>query len=261
MTVASIVTAVQNRIIDAPSNVSGEIQTLVERAHRQIQELHNFSTMERRESRTTTVGDPSLGTIDAAAGEGVSGSPGDNFKSYKRDEPPFWTDDNGYTRTLEVSFNEVEVRRRFSQDTTLGRGQPQVLLHRHGATYTDEPGAVEWKVYPVPDGLAQTSDGEYSIQIPFWRYANFPASFDWFTAHAEEFLINYATAEAFALLRDPGNYLFWRQKAVGPRWDSEGVMGGDLLRVVRTDKAVKTSAIRTLVPYAGARALTVGKRR
>lgn len=235
------------------------MQTLVEEAHRELQELYSFSVMERRESRKTTAGNPSLGLIDAAASATVGGSPGERFKEYKSDEPPYWTDDSGTTRFLEISFNEAEVRRAYNQDTTAGIGEPRVLLHRHQAS-DDYPGGTEWKVYPVPNGAANTSDGEYSILIPFYRYLATPTTSDWFTDNAEPFILAAATSKAFELDWDEAKALYWRQRAYGPAWDARGIMGGELKRIVNLDKQHNVSHVHTLIPYAGPAAVKIGGR-
>ena len=239
-TVAEIVTRLERRVIDLPTSVQAESQRLIEEAHRELQSVHNFKTMEALASVTTTASDPSLGAIGL-----------ENFKDYRGD--PYWTDDLGVTRFLKVTHSEAEVRAGFNQDTTLGIGPPRVLLH----TAPTAPGdAIEdhiWRVYPVPDGLALTSDGEYPITVPYWSWLAAPTTSDWFTNNAEPFILNAATAASFALNWDEPRYSFWRLRAYGPQWDARGLMGGDLLRAVQTDKRFKFSGVSTLVPYTGAR--------
>lgn len=231
-------------MIDLPAAVSAESQQLIEDAHRILQELHSFGVMRRRESRTTTAEDPSLGMINDAGG-GV----GSNFKDYIDGEKPFYTDDDGVTRHLQISYNEGEVRRAFSQSTTLGLGPPRVLLHTIADEDTDYPGEAEWKLYPIPDGLANTSTGEYTVQIPYFRYLDAPSTSDWFTVNAELFLLDAATAEAFKLNQDEAKFLLYHVSAFGPLWDQRGIMGGHLLRAVMNDKRQMTSITDTLVPY------------
>lgn len=259
-TLAEIVARVERRVIDLPTAVSAESQTLVEEAHRELQELHNFAVMERRESRRTTLGNPSLGLINAAAASSggvtiVGGSPGEFFKDYNHNERPFYTDDFGVTRYLRISMNEGEVRAAFIQDNDLGLGAPQVLLHRHGASLTSEPGAVEWKVYPVPDGLCQTEDGEYPILIPFYRYFAAPATSDWFTANAAEYLVAKATAEAFLLNWDEARYAAWLTKAGTMQ---RGGPTGLLARAINRDKQFRISHVDTLAIYPDVNAPRLG---
>jgi hypothetical protein len=232
-TVAAIVERVERRVIDLPSHVQAETETLVEKAYREIQRAHNFDVMERRLGLSTTSGDPSLGTLDEASAS--------LFKEFDPEQKPFWTDDSGETSFLEIAFSEAQVRAMFNQDASLGVGRPRVLLWRHQAGAEDHPGDIELKVYPVPDGLAQTSDGEYSIQVPYYRYLTFPSTSDWFTNNAEWFIIFAATAEAFLLNQDPQQAAIWQAKA-----DKE------LREVIRVDKRLKVSPVSVLVPYRGA---------
>lgn len=228
-TVSDIVTRVQRRVIDLPTAVQAEVEELVERAHREIMERHSWEVMERRESRTTTSGDPSLGTIAT-----------EYFKEYIPGNPPFWTDSYGHTNFLQISSNESEVRAGFNQSATYGPGAPKVLLHRHQAS-SDDPSGIEWKVYPVPDGLAQTSDGEYTIQIPYYRYLQFPSSNDWFTDNAGWYITAHATAEAFALNWAENRAAEWLARAEA-----------EFRRLRDLDKRRRVSFVDTMVPYKGA---------
>lgn len=233
-TLAEIVTRLERRIIDLPTAVAAESQKLVEEAHREIQELHNFQTMEGLRAVSTAVGQSSLGAITV------------NIKDYKGQ--PWYTDDLGHTYFLRVTHDGTEVRRGFNQDPDLGLGRPRVLLHRRPEAVGDDTSANFWHVFPIPDGLAITADGEYNIQIPYYSYLA-PTVDDWFTDHAEEFLLASATAEAFALNWDERRYAFWRAKAYGPLYDARNIMGGDLGRAIARDKRFKASHVDTLVPY------------
>lgn len=145
----------------------------------------------------------------------------------------------------------------FNQSTSFGLGPPKVLLHRHQAS-DDSVEDVEWKVYPIPDGLANTSDGEYTIQIPYYALISDSSTEDWFTNFATEFLVADAAAEAFAMNWDEQRYLFWHNAAYGPQWDSRGLLGGHLLTAIRLDRQMQLSAVDTMVPYDGARAPRLG---
>lgn len=223
-TIETITQRVQRRVIDRPSAVQAEIPDLVRKAHREFQERHSWDEMERREARTTTAFNPSLGTIGT-----------DQFKEYIPEEKPFWTDDLGETYFLQISFSEADVRAAFNQNPTLDFGQPRVLLHKHS---TSGISGIEWKVYPNPDGLAVTSTGEYSIQIPYYRYSPFPFESDWVTEKAEWYITFKAASEAFGLDWDLDNELKWNARAEG-----------EFLRLRNLDKRLRTSIVETLVPY------------
>ena len=225
-TLAAIVTRLERRVIDLPTAVSSESQTLILEAHREIQELHNFQCMAALASFATTSGTADLGTLNAA------------FKDYRAQ--PFWTDDDGLTRYLRVVMDEGEVRRAFSQDATLGAGRPLVVLHPHPSSVGGEIESATLRVYPVPDGLANTSDGEYTIRIPYWSYLAVPTTNDWFTDNAERYLLANATSRAFELNWDEAKALYWRQ-----------IAAEELQRAIHRDKRLQVSHINTIVPYAG----------
>lgn len=234
-TLSEIVTRVQRRVIDLPSAVQTEVQTLVLEAHRYLQEQHNFKTQEAVASRTTTLNNPSLGLLPAL------------FKGYRG--LPWYTDDLGVNYAFSaVTHSEEDIRRGFHTDPNLNVGRPSVLLHKAPTTPGDAAAAQAWEVYPVPDGLAQTTTGEYAVRVPYWSYLAAPASSDWFTDNATEYLLTKATAEAFLLNWDEGKYAVWLQKA-----------GGELARVINRDKVFRLSNVDVLVPYPGGRAPKLGR--
>lgn len=251
-TVSDIVTRVQAIVIDVPTAVSNYTETLVKEARRRLMTIHNFDIMERRVSASTTANSASLGTMSSLSVAGTG-----TFKEYHPAEPPFWTDDSGHTYFLKVAFNEAEVRRMFNQSTTYGLGEPKVLLHRHQAS-DDSIEDVEWKVYPIPDGLANTSDGEYTIQIPYYALITDSSTDDWFTNFATEFLVADAAAEAFLMNHDESRYAIWHMRAYGPRWDAQLIPGGFMLDAIRLDRQMQLSAVEEMVPYAGAREPRLG---
>lgn len=239
VTVATIVDEVRANVIDLPQAVTSRVQTFVERAHRQIQEEHNFKAMESLLTAPTTAGDPELGAI-----------PVGRFKDYHGD--PFWTDDLGYTGFLKVTHSEDEVRRRFGQDVVRDIGRPKVLLHRRPEAVGDDISLHHWRVFPIPDGLAQTSDGEYPIRVPYWSYLAVPTTSDWFTDNATEFLVEAATARAFRMNWDEARATYWYTQAYGDLWLARGIIGGSILRAINRDKRFMASSTDTIAPYSGA---------
>lgn len=247
VTVTELVTRLQRRVIDLPSAVQAEAQTLVLEAHREIQELHNFKVQEGLATKVTTVGNQDLGTIGLG-----------RFKDYRTGAEPFWTDDRGYTRFLRVSHDEDEVRRQYIQIYPDGQGPPEVLLHRAPQAVGEAVSLHHWFVFPIPDGLAVTATGEYTIRIPYWSYLLAPTTSDWLTDNATQFILNAATSNAFALNWDEARYQFWRARAYGPFYDSQGVIGGDLKRAISRDKQFMVSHVETLVAYPGSSSVKLG---
>lgn len=216
---------------------------MVEDAHRELQDLHNFKCSEAVATKTTTLNTASIGTIPS------------DFKDYRG--RPWHTDDLGVNRhLLSVTHSEEEVRRQYNSDTNRDTGEPKLLLHKAPTTPGDAISSHIWEVYPIPDGLAQTSNGEYTIKIPYWAYLAFPSTSDWFTLNADEYLVAKATAEAFLLNWDEARYAAWLAKAgtiqagLGPT--------GILARVISRDKHFRLSNVDTLAFYPDARQPRVG---
>jgi hypothetical protein len=120
---------------------------------------------------------------------------------------------------------------------TLDTGRPWVLID--GEAPADD-GTRQWDIYPIPDGNSDYVDGEYRIKVPYWRYL--PAlvadgATNWFTENAEEYLVNKATAEAFALDWDENRMAIWEAKA-DIRYKE----------AVKQDKLYRVSAVRDFVP-------------
>jgi hypothetical protein len=234
-TVAQIVSRVEGNVIDLPSNVSSRVQDFIEKAHRELQDLINFKVMQKEATLSTTVDDHDLGTIPS------------DFKEYR--DRPYHTDDNGISYSMSVLNSREAVLAAISSGPS-DTGPPMVLLD-------EEPAGSEtktWEVYPLPDGLAITSDGEYQVKIPYYAYLSFPSTSDWFTNNADAFLESAATSEAFLRNWDEGRYSVWRAKAYGPLWDQRRIRGGDFLTAFQKDARLRVSNVDTLVPYAGARA-------
>jgi hypothetical protein len=147
---------------------------------------------------------------------------------------------------MTVVTSEEQVRRAFNVDPNRDVGMPQVLLHRVLTAVGDPIDDQVWEVYPIPDGLANTSNGEYTIRVPYWSYLPVPTTSDWFTDNATEYLVAKATAEAFLLNWDEPRYVAWLTKAgTMQRGGATGLLG----RVINRDKQFRLSNVDTIAIY------------
>lgn len=228
-TVNDIVGRVERRVIDLPASVQAETETLVREAHSHLQRRHNFREMKGLHSLTTTQGDPILGAL-----------PSDAKDPFVFRDDPYRTDDDGITTLMKAYTDRDDVIRALGSDPDLHIGEPLVLL-----LDLDKDGNRQFEVYPVPDGLAITSTGEYTIRIPYWKLLPLPAGTgsDWFTDNAATYLVYKATAEAF--------YLNWNEER-GAFWDGKATI--EAREVIRADKLSAASGATSLPYYTGARA-------
>jgi hypothetical protein len=233
-TVSEIASRVQLRVIDLPPAITSETVPMIRRAHRDLQQSANFPPMRGELTLTTTAFSPLLGTV------GV-----EELKAWR--DKPYTTDDLGLTRFLEIVHSEEPVRRAYNMEPALGFGRPRNILVKTGSP-GDLTAQLQLEAYPIPDGTNISATGEYTIIVPYWRYLPLPASdaADWFTTHAEEYLVDRATAELFALNWDEQRSLFWRQQseALRARLIRENARfyssSGDTLSIYKSGRAART---------------------
>jgi hypothetical protein len=119
-------------------------------------------------------------------------------------------------------------------------GPPSVILRGEP---TDELGATNFEVYPLPDGLSlysNTDAGEYRIVIPYWKYLTVLSAGgdqNWFTNNAEEYIRFDAASQAFFADHDEERGTLWKQRASEQFKD-----------ILYRDKLLRLSGFDTLVP-------------
>lgn len=221
-TLALIRARVEVAIIDLPTHVSAAVDKLINVAHRDIQNKHNFWVMRATQSYTTTLETRSLGATPS------------DFKEY-RDTPYFTYFQDGRVKEITVAASPRGPYGAINEEDT---GYPLVITQ---SDPTDTLGASTQSVWPLPDGLSDYVDGEYRIVVPYWKYM--PAltgdsSTDWFTVNAEEYIFKRAVAEGFGLDWDDEHMALWMQRAEN-----------DLKTIVKADKMRKLVGADTLVPH------------
>lgn len=219
MTYAQLKQAILDALIDTPTIVQNAVPRLVNQAIAELEQRFNFKVMQANQAFTTTINSRTLTP---------AGLP-DDFKEYRINA--YFTEQLGGSREVEVISDRSVAMRRWATDDI---GQPAHLV--------EDAGVLE--IWPLPDGISDYTDGEYRITLPYWKYLpdlSADSDTNWFTTNAEQFIINWATAEGFALDWDEKRSDYWTQRA-----DKEA------LRVILTGKKSYYSEGDTLVPYQGA---------
>lgn len=199
-TFTEIQTRVTRRVIDLPSAVVAEVPKLVNVALLKLQEKHNFRVMEGELAAFTAVNSHTL--LQGIGGAAISiGPTAINVKEW-RGEPWYLRYTDGSPRFLSWSPSREALWGSFSQGgaSITDASFPSAVLEE----ISDDGNTRGLSVYPLPDGNSDFPDGEYRITLPYYRYLpSLSASGDhnWFTdqSSGEEFIVRWATGEAFAL--------------------------------------------------------------
>lgn len=245
-------TRVQTRLIDLPTAVQGEVPQLINEALFEMQSRHNFKCMEgdlycftQYNNRTLQQGasaNPIQPPLFPWPGQGTvvsnmplqAGLPG-GFKQFGDGSEPTWVRyQDGSIRFMTVMPDRRAIYGTYNEGDN---GFPVGMLV---VPPTDNDNDSTLQVYPLPDGLSDWPDGEYRIQIPYFRYLpNLIQTTDsnWLTLqpHGEHFIIDWATAEGFALDWDTGHEQEWKAKAEL-----------SLKHIVMSDKKFRLSAVNEL---------------
>lgn len=214
-------TRVQRRVIDLPQAVRDEVPDLINQAIRSIQKKHDFKVMEEELTLVTVIGSQTLGNVPEL------------WKSLR--DQAYRTEALGRVFPLSLSNTSRAPREVWA---TEDEGAPTVLWETSPLSVEGER---QFMVWPIPDGNSDWDDGEYRVTIPYWRYVphlTLPTSTNWFTNNAEMYIINQATAEAFALDWDEERMAVWAQKAAAEQHE-----------VISTDKKFRLAGVDTMVPH------------
>ncbi len=220
-------TRVKRRVIDLPASVIAEVPDLINEAIKDIADDHNFQVM--RETVTAT-------TVDAA--RTLVAIPSD-FKEFRG--RPYFTADLGPVTQITIAPNEQAALKAFGAGSADDKGTPRVLALGD----LDKDGAGNINIYPLPDSLSDYSDGDYRLTVPYWKFLaalSADADTNWFTVNAIQWILDKATAEAFALNWDEAREAQWQGRAAASR-----------TAVIKQDKRTWLAGMSTFVPFRGAR--------
>lgn len=213
---------VEANVIDLPTPVLNAVPRLINKAMKKLQRKHNFQVMK-------TLSGPNLTTVDTRV---LMTVPSD-WKEW-RDKPYMLDDTNGRKQFLSIGPNRTELLTLYDNTDD---GPPVYILEAE----QDDTGAGSFEVWPLPDGNADFSDGEYRIYLPYWRFLpelSADADTNWFTVNADDYLEYSATSEGFRMDWDKEQADSWRQDAM--------LEYGDVLRI---DKMKALAGVDALVPH------------
>jgi len=219
-TFSELQTKVQRRVIDLPATVTTEVPSLINFAIRELERKHSFRVMRTLLGPTTTTADTH--TLVAVPTD------------FKEAHNKAWLRPNtGTAIPIQYAPKRLDVERHYD---TGDEGVPAVILQSE----PDDDGVRNFEVWPISNSASDYSGGEYRILIPYYRFlADLSAAGDdnWFTVHAEEYVIDRATAEGFALDWDTENEVKWLEKANAKARDA-----------IAADKREALAGFDTLVP-------------
>ncbi len=231
-------TEVERALIDLPDAVQAAVPRLVKFAHRQLQKKHNFWVMKKHLTGNTTVS-----TRIWQVGPS-------NFKAFREGEDPWYEASVGSNTHFTVATDKSYITREIEVDD---EGPPRYLVK---SDPTDELGGFNLEVWPLPDGNSDWTDapeGEYRIKLPYWGYlAELSADDDedWLTINGDQYIINRAVAEGFALDWDAEGQTEWLGRAQE-----------QFQEVVKLDRMMRLAGTDTLVPhYQGAKSSMLRRR-
>ena len=215
---------VRANVIDLPTEVTNRVPRLINKAIRKLERKHNFKVMEALASGTTAASTRALMAVPA------------DFKELRGNKAWYVTEDQGNLQRIRIiKSKEALIPIAISE---LAVGVPKVVLE---GVPSSGLSVRNFEVYPLSDGLSDYGDGQYRVRIPYYKYlADLSADGDtnWFTENAEDWIINQATSEGFAMDWDEQRMTFWAQRAATEYND-----------VVKADKMQYLAGIETLVPH------------
>jgi len=251
ITYSTIQSRVQTRVIDLPTVVLNEIPTLINDAIHFLCGVHNFQVMKAETDYTTT----------SSTTTHVVGQMPADWKE-PRGEYAYYLSFVGWTKQILWQPSREYVYRRWApldpnqvgppRDILLGEAQDQDFPDPAGVSDNDLL-QLNIEIYPFSDNQSDWPDGQYRIKVPYWRYlpdlVN-PTDHNWFTDWCDRFLVDMATADAFALDWDEGREQFWRAKALGPQWDGANynTLGGWAAQAMNRDRSIAMAPGRVLTP-------------
>lgn len=217
-------------LIDAPTAVQANVGLYINRAHKRLQDLHNFDVMKAKTSVMST----------ATATRVLAAVPSD-FKEL-RGRPYRLESRGGITYLADPADRAAAIKMWGTADggeaeTSLLDGAPRAVLLTEP---TDTDGARNFEVYPLSDGLSTYDNGQYRIVVPYWKYLaelTTGSQSNWLTNNCAEFIEYQAAAYGFFGDWDEGRAAQWTARA-----------NAQLLECIKIDRRRQAASIDTLVP-------------
>ena len=203
-----LTTRVQRRVIDVTASVTAEIPDLINEAIRKAEDHHNYRVMEAVLAGTTTDQTRLLVALPT------------NWKEFRAN--PYLRDgNNGELGTTLIrwasSREDALTDYPLDANTSATGGRPTLLLIND--MNDDDNSAGDIHTYPLPDTNSLWTDGNYRVEIPYWKYLTdlTGAQSNWFTRNGTEYVLAQATASAFWLNWDEERATTWETIALAKR--------------------------------------------
>lgn len=236
---------VTNRVIDTNPQFVTEVPSLINKAIRKLEGLHNFAVMEASTTLNTTIGQRVLGTMPT------------DYKEF-RGGNGWYVDMNGQAVKVFHRPTLEDVLSEFSFNYASEVGDPNAVLivpidNGGGAAEEDGP-TFQVQVWPFPDGNSGYTPsggnaGEYPVTLPYWKFLpdlSNSGDQNWFTDNAEDFIVYAATAEGFMMNWDEMRAQGWLARAWGPQYFTQGILGGEARKIINLDKRRRVGQTNTL---------------
>jgi len=228
---STLQTTVQTRVIDVLSEVNLAIPGWLNLGVKVAESRHNFNHMRKEHSVVTTVSSNALGSFPTG------------WKA-RRNKPYIVYNARG-TSVIDWLDSEGEIVTRFQEGDPNDIGTPKYIW--------DDPSDV-LEVFPAANNLSDYSDGNWRLTLPYWgkttELVN-PTDTNWFTDNADEYLINFALANAFLMMREEERALVFSRIAGYDVSSGEYLNTGELKRIVNEDKRRRFSSGQTLAVRSG----------
>jgi hypothetical protein len=254
-TFSSMQTRVLSWLIDTPSAVQTEVPTLLTASIAWLQAQHNFQVMQA-EAQYVTSSTPALGTSQTH----IIGQIPSDWKCKRGD--PYYVMYIGNKRRMHWQPEREYMYRKWEPFDINQVGQPKDLLigEPENAQYPPAGGSpsnsltgLNIECFPFPDGSSDYSDGNYRINIPYYRYLPAlaaPTDTNWFCLDGPqaEFCVSNAIWQGFMMNEDEQRASAHKVRALGSAYDGshEQTLGGWARTVIDMDKGIMSMPARSL---------------
>lgn len=254
-TFSAIQSRIQTELIDVSSAVTALVPTWVNAAIFWLQAQHNFQVMQA-ESQQVTSSTPALGVNQTHI---LCQLPTD-WKCKRG--IPYFEMFIGEAQQMEWLNEREFVYREWGWGDINQMGPPCKLFigEAENAQWPPVPTnpsnnlvGLNIEVYPFPDGSSDWSDGNYRINIPYYRYLPALAAgtdTNWFCIDGPqaEFVVRYGVWMGFMANEDEQRAMIHQKQAIGAQYDGSHAqtLGGWARTVIDMDKGIVSMPMRHL---------------
>lgn len=212
---------VEDYLIDVPSATSSLVDDWIRKALDRIQRNHNFRVMEATVEFITSQNTRKLGDIPSDWKEARSA--------------PWLHTGLGDADLIDWAVSGEQMRALFAHTDTVDAGAPAYVLETE----------TELEVYPFPDDQSLWTDGNYRVEIPYWKKLTEPTAngdTNWFMENENgEWVVTFWAVEE--------GMWFNREEERAKIFGERGVQ--EFRELQRHDKRTRIPRRMTLAPAPG----------